>query len=345
MQNFISTFSPSKSFQFVNEQLFWEQGSPHCHDCHGPPHALRVGFHDDISPLGRFAAVARSDPWKATPAQLGFPGDATRRRRLPWVVGSDLWNNNRGGDYLLRDRRDEDGDPEEEFCSVAGLRATKIALEASAFTRKPTSYFVGHGGLYPGLIESRCKWHAWTEHFSVSREEFSAADNALSEDPRRSRLRGSNRNLSFQLAQRFGPDELLPAPLPGTSPEACCFTYSLQGLSILFSRCLKVGGRGLWQSHGQISYSLRGYFLVQVALASLRTNAITISWSFAFRFLKVSMSLYPRVSGAGLLSAGIAFGSLLPSRNSWYVSISRAFAILSRVSMLGTVCPFSTLEI
>jgi hypothetical protein len=322
MQNFISTFSPSKSFPFVNEQLFWEQGSPHCHDCHDPPHAARVGFHDDRSPP----------------------------RRLPWVARPDLWNNSRGENYLLRDRQGKDCDPEEEYCALAALGAAKIELEAFAFTHGPMSYFRSHRGLYAGLIESRCKWHAWTEHFSVSREEFSSwefsvADNALSEDPRRSRLRGSNKNLSFQLAQRFGPDEALPAPLPGTSTAACCYTRSLQGLFILFSRYLKVGERGLWQSHGQISYSLRGCFLVQVALASLRTNAITISWSFAFRFLKVSMTLVSRVSGAALLSAGIAFGSLSPSRNSWYVSISRAFAIFSRVLMLGIVCPFSTLEI
>jgi len=95
-----TSFSPSKSFQFGNEQLCWEQGSPQCHDCHSPPHAARVGFHDDRSPPRRLAVVARSDPWKTTPAQVGFPGDATRRRRLPWVVGSDLWNNSSGGDYL-----------------------------------------------------------------------------------------------------------------------------------------------------------------------------------------------------------------------------------------------------
>ena len=44
MQNFISTFSGSKSFQFMNEQLCWEQRSIHCDDCHGPPHALAWDF-------------------------------------------------------------------------------------------------------------------------------------------------------------------------------------------------------------------------------------------------------------------------------------------------------------
>jgi len=134
MQNFISTFSPSKSVQFVNEQPCWEQSSPHCHGCHGPPHAPRVGLHDDRSPPRRLAAIARSAPWKTPPSQVGFRGDATRRRRLPWVVGSDLWNNSRGGDYLLRDRRDEDGDPEEEFCALTALGIPKIARGACALT-------------------------------------------------------------------------------------------------------------------------------------------------------------------------------------------------------------------
>ena len=53
---------------------------------------------------------------------------------MPWVVGSDLWNNSRGGDYLLRDRRDEDGDPEEESCALAALGTPKIALVACALT-------------------------------------------------------------------------------------------------------------------------------------------------------------------------------------------------------------------
>ena len=63
MQNFIS---------FVNEQLSWEQESPHRHDCHDPPHAAGMGFLDDRSPPRRLPAVARSDPWKATPARVEF---------------------------------------------------------------------------------------------------------------------------------------------------------------------------------------------------------------------------------------------------------------------------------
>jgi hypothetical protein len=137
MQNFISALSQSKSFQFVNEPLSRERGSPHHHDCHSPLHAPRVGLHDDRSPSRRLATVARSDPWKTTPAQVGFPGDATRRRRLPWVVGSDLWNNSRGEDYLLRDQRGEDYHPEQETFALARLGAAKIALDAFAFTCDP----------------------------------------------------------------------------------------------------------------------------------------------------------------------------------------------------------------
>jgi hypothetical protein len=126
MQNFISTFSPSKSFQFMNEQLCRERGSPRRHDCHGPPQLWQMGFREDV----------------------------TRRRRLAAVARSDLWNNSRGGDYLLRDRRDEDGDPEEEFCALAALGIPKIELEAFAFTCGPEGYLAGHASWYAGLIES-----------------------------------------------------------------------------------------------------------------------------------------------------------------------------------------------
>jgi hypothetical protein len=47
--------------------------------------------------------VARSAPWKATPAQVAFPGNVTRRRRLPRIAGSDRWCNNRGEDYLVKE--------------------------------------------------------------------------------------------------------------------------------------------------------------------------------------------------------------------------------------------------
>ena len=107
MQNYITSFSASKSSQFVNDQLSWDEGSPHRHDCHDPPHGARVGFLDDRPPPRRLAAVARSDPWKVTRAQAGFPGDATRRRRLLWVA-SDCWNTGRGEDYPLRDQPCED---------------------------------------------------------------------------------------------------------------------------------------------------------------------------------------------------------------------------------------------
>jgi len=134
MQNSTICFFRVKSFQFVNEQLCWEQGSRHCHDCHSPPHAPRVVRHDDRSPPRRLAAVVRSDPWRTPPAQVGFHGDATRRRRLPWVVGSDLCNKSKGGDYLRRDRHGEDSHPEQEFCALAALGTPKIARGACALT-------------------------------------------------------------------------------------------------------------------------------------------------------------------------------------------------------------------
>ena len=118
MQNFIT---------FVNEHLSWEEDSPHRHDCHEPPPLAHMGFHDDISPPRRLAAVARSGPWKATPAKVGFPADAPRRRRLSWVVGFHGWNNSRG----------KDCHPSEEFCALSrdswrsaidfGLRKLPIA--------------------------------------------------------------------------------------------------------------------------------------------------------------------------------------------------------------------------
>jgi hypothetical protein len=125
MRNFMS---------FVNEQLRWEEESPHRHDCHDPPHTAGTECLDDRSLPRRFPAVARSDPWKTTPAQVGFPGHATRRRRLPWVMGSDLWNSSRGKDYLLTDRRGEDCHPEQEFCALAALGTPLIARGACALT-------------------------------------------------------------------------------------------------------------------------------------------------------------------------------------------------------------------
>ena len=72
---------------------------------------------------------------------------------MPWVVGSDLWNNSRGEDYLLRDRQGKDCDPEEEFCALAPLGAAKIELEAFAFTCGTKGYLGSHGALYAGLIK------------------------------------------------------------------------------------------------------------------------------------------------------------------------------------------------
>jgi len=62
MQNFISTFSPSKSFQFVNGQLSREEDSPHCHYCHDPPQLCQGGFREDVTQRRRWPWVVRSDP-------------------------------------------------------------------------------------------------------------------------------------------------------------------------------------------------------------------------------------------------------------------------------------------
>jgi hypothetical protein len=144
MQNIIS---------FVNEQLNWEEESPHRHDCHDPPHTAGMGFLDDRSPPRRLPAVARSDPWKATPAQVGFTGCAMRSRRSPWVVESDLWCNSRGGDYLRSDRRREDCHPEQELCPLDRSHAANIELGCLALTCMPKGYLGSHWPSNPGLIE------------------------------------------------------------------------------------------------------------------------------------------------------------------------------------------------
>ena len=216
MQNCISWL---KSFTLVNDQLCWEEASLYCRDCHDPPPASRLGLHDAKSPPRRLAEAARSDPWRKPPAGVVFPRDVNRRGRLPRAVGPNRWFGERGEDCQARDRRDEDCHAVMEFCPVAELRATKIALQ------------------------------------------------------------------------------------------------------------------------------LRGFFPVQDDLASFRARARTSSWFLWFNFPKASVSLYSRDSGAAVLFTGIISGSLSPSRISWYVSISRAFAILSSVSRLGTVCPFSTLDV
>jgi len=80
MQNFIS---------FVNEYLIWEEDSPHRHDCHDPPHALRVDFMM-IDPHCEDWLRWQVRPLEDNTCSVGFRGDATRRRRLPWVMGSGL---------------------------------------------------------------------------------------------------------------------------------------------------------------------------------------------------------------------------------------------------------------
>ena len=129
MQNFIC---------FVNEQLRWEQESPHRHDCHDPPYTAGMGFLDDRSPPRRLPAVARSDPWRRFPAGMLFPGDAHWRRRLLRVAGSADWSTGRGKDCQQRYLHGEGCYPGREFCGVAGSRAMygrveAIALVAQAF--------------------------------------------------------------------------------------------------------------------------------------------------------------------------------------------------------------------
>ena len=103
---------------FVNEHLCGEEDYPHHFDWHDPQHAARVGFFNDESPPRRLAGVAKSAPWKAIPAQVGLPGDATQRRRSTWIVGSDRWNHSTG----------EDCPHTQEIHALAALAAAKITL-------------------------------------------------------------------------------------------------------------------------------------------------------------------------------------------------------------------------
>jgi hypothetical protein len=151
MQNFISTFS--SSFQFVNEPLSWEEGFPHRYDCHDPPHAVREGLHDDKSPPRRLSGVARSAPWRATSAQAGFPGDAIRRRRSPWVVESDPWCNNRGKDCLRKYQSGEDRHPAQEICAQRALGAAEIALGCKVRPRREQNW---RRLLVPEKLRSGC---------------------------------------------------------------------------------------------------------------------------------------------------------------------------------------------
>ena len=145
MQNFARSFSASKSSQFVNDRLGWDEGSPHRHDCHDPPHGARGGFVDDRSPPRRLPAVARSDPWEATRAQEGFLGDVTRRRRLSRVAGSYRWNTGTGGDCLRRDLHGEDCHHGQGIQSPAPLAAAKIDLGAFTVMYTPKDCFGSHG--------------------------------------------------------------------------------------------------------------------------------------------------------------------------------------------------------
>jgi hypothetical protein len=165
MQNFI---------RFVNEQLRWEEDNPHRHDCHDPPHATGVRFHDDRFPPRRLPAVARPDPWKATPAQVRFPGDATRGRRSPWVVGSARWNHTRGKDCQRRYRRGEDGNSREEFWRVAGSRAMYGRVEAKPLAAQ--AFFLAQDNLASFPIRPRTRsWSFWFRFLKVAMNLLSRA--------------------------------------------------------------------------------------------------------------------------------------------------------------------------
>ena len=177
MQNYITLFSAPKSSQFANDRLSWDEGSPHRHDCHDPPHGARVGFLDDRPPPRRLAAVLRSDPRKVTRAQAGFPGDATRRRRLFWVAGPDRWNTGGGRGCLLTDRRGEDCYPGREFDALAALPAAKIELECFAFAFMPRGCFGSRRVSYAGLIELMGNRYGSTTYLGKSKGQQSAVSN------------------------------------------------------------------------------------------------------------------------------------------------------------------------
>ncbi len=218
MQNFISSLSLSKSFQFVNDQLCREEHSPYRHDCHDPPQGAAWGF--------RMTDPHRKDCRRWQGRTLG------RLHRLEW----DSQGTQPGGEDCL------------------GCRV------------RPPEHGEGKDCL-------RKDWHGEDCH----------------------------------------PEQEIVLSLVYGRPE----------------------------THLQ----RRAFFSPQDNLASFRIMARASSWSARFNFLKVSTSLPSGEEGAAPVAKGTGSGSLSPSKNSWYVSISSAFANLSKVSKLGIVCPCSTLEI
>ena len=154
MQNHITSFSTSKSSQIVNDRLGWDEGSPHRHDCHDPPHGARVGFLDDRPPPRRLAAVARSDPWKVTRAQAGFPGGTQLGGEdYSGLPGQTAGTRGGGKDCLLRDRRGEDCYPGQGIHSLALLSRAKIELECFAFAFMSKGCFGSRRASYAGWTE------------------------------------------------------------------------------------------------------------------------------------------------------------------------------------------------
>jgi hypothetical protein len=66
--------------------------------------------------------------WKETTAQVGFPEDATRWRRSPWVADSDLRNISRAKDFQRKDWHGGDCHPEQEIHTFSGLGTAEFAL-------------------------------------------------------------------------------------------------------------------------------------------------------------------------------------------------------------------------
>jgi hypothetical protein len=124
MKNLVILLSQGTELRYLCAQLFPEEACPGCHDCHGPPPAVRVALLDEV----------------------------TRRQRRVRVTGPDLFSNWRNEDCRLRDPPDKDGSSEMESYAIACLRVPKIAHKACTFTRELQRYLVSHEALHASLI-------------------------------------------------------------------------------------------------------------------------------------------------------------------------------------------------
>ena len=151
MQNYITSFSASKSSQFVNDRLTWDEGRPHRHDCHDPPHGVRVGFIEDRPPPRRLARVARSDPWKVTGAQVDSGGMQLGGEDYSWLQGQTAGTRRGGKDCPRRDLHGEDCHSGQQIYALPVMEVAKSQFEAFAFTGGSKGYSV-RGPLYAALI-------------------------------------------------------------------------------------------------------------------------------------------------------------------------------------------------